>query len=116
MPVSGAGDFSPDGKRVVYSPLVRDFRTWKRYQGGWAQDLYVFDLANYEVERITDHPRSDRDPMWISGKIYFSSDRDGKLNLYAFDPGTRRTEQLTKSDTWDVRWPSDDGRNQIVYE
>ena len=45
MPVSGAGDFSPDGKQVVYSPLSRDFRTWKRYQGGWAQDLYIFDLA-----------------------------------------------------------------------
>ena len=41
----GAGDFSPDGKQVVYSPLFRDFRTWKRYQGGWAQDLYIFDLA-----------------------------------------------------------------------
>ena len=44
MPVSGAGDFSPDGKQMVYSPLVRDFRTWKRYEGGWAQDLYIFDL------------------------------------------------------------------------
>ena len=45
MPTAGAGDFSPDGKRLVYSPLFRDFRTWKRYEGGWAQDLYVYDLA-----------------------------------------------------------------------
>ncbi|MEJ2722827.1 MAG: peptidase S41, partial [bacterium] len=65
MPVSGAGDLSPDGTQVVYSPLVRDFRTWKRYQGGWAQDLYVFDLGTYEATQITDNPRSDRDPMWI---------------------------------------------------
>ena len=35
MPRAGAGDFSPDGKRLVYAPLWRDFRTWKRYQGGW---------------------------------------------------------------------------------
>src|SRR5262245_18500362 len=45
MPVSGGGDLSPDGKQVVYSPLTRDFRTWKRYEGGWAQDLYIYDLA-----------------------------------------------------------------------
>jgi tricorn protease len=116
MPESGAGDLSPDAKLVVYSPLVRDFRTWKRYEGGWAQELYIFDLETYDIERVTDHPRADRDPMWIGGRIYFSSDRDGTLNLYAYDIGTKQTEQLTDSDTWDVRWPSDDGRGRIVYE
>ena len=116
MPESGAGDLSPDGKQVVYSPLTRDFRTWKRYQGGWAQDLYIFDLDSYDVRRVTDDPRSDRDPMWIGDKIYFSSDRDGTLNLFAFDIGSGQTDQLTRSKTWDVRWPSDDGRGRIVYE
>ena len=47
MPFSGAGDFSPDGSEVVYSPLFRDFRTWKRYSGGWAQQLYIFDLKTH---------------------------------------------------------------------
>ncbi len=116
MPVSGAGDFSPDGKRVAYSPLVRDFRTWKRYQGGWAQDLYIFDLTSHQAEQITDHPRSDRDPMWIGDKIYFASDRDGTLNLYAYDTKTKQTEQITTSTTWDVRWPSADETGRIVYE
>ena len=116
MPESGAGDLSPDGARVVYSPLFRDFRTWKRYEGGWAQELYVFDRETHDVERITDHPRADRDPMWIGDAIYFTSDRDGTLNLYAFDLGTRETAKLTDSTLWDVRWPGDDGRNQIVYE
>ena len=116
MPESGAGDLSPDGKQVVYSPLIRDFRTWKRYEGGWAQDLYIFDLESYDLRRVTDDPRSDRDPMWIDDKIYFSSDRDGTLNLFAFDIESGQTEQLTESETWDVRWPSDDGRARIVYE
>ena len=116
MPESGAGDLSPDGTRVVYSPLFRDFRTWKRYEGGWAQELYVFDRETHNVEQVTDHPRADRDPMWIENTIYFTSDRDGTLNLYGFDLGTRETTQLTNSDQWDVRWPGDDGRNQIVYE
>ncbi|MEE9268823.1 MAG: S41 family peptidase [Candidatus Krumholzibacteria bacterium] len=116
MPVSGGGDFSPDGDRVVYSPLIRDFRTWKRYQGGWAQDLYIFDLKTYEATQVTDHPRSDRDPMWIGDKVYFSSDRDGTLNLYSYDPASGATEQLTRSNKYDVRWPSADAAGRIVYE
>ncbi|UCG51254.1 MAG: PD40 domain-containing protein, partial [Candidatus Latescibacterota bacterium] len=116
MPVSGVGDFSPGGDQVVYSPLIRDFRTWKRYQGGSAQDLYTFDLETHEATQITDHPRSDRDPMWIGDKIYFASDRDGKLNLYAFDLESKETTQLTREKKYDVRWPSADETGQIVYE
>ena len=116
MPVSGAGDFSPDSKRMIYSPLVRDFRTWKRYQGGWAQDLYIFDLSTHEATQVTDHPRTDRDPMWIGGKIYFASDRDGKLNLYSYDVASKETKQLTQEKTYDVRWPSCDDAGRIVYE
>ena len=85
MPESGAGDLSPDGSRVVYSPLFRDFRTWKRYEGGWAQELYIFDRETHVVERITSHRRADRDPMWIGDAIYFTSDRDGTLNLYRYE-------------------------------
>jgi len=116
MPDSGAGTFSPDGKKVFYSPLFRDFRTWKRYQGGWAQDLYVFELATSAVEQITNNPRSDRDPMWVGDKLYWASDRDGKLNLYSYDLKTKQTRQLTQSKTFDVRWPSNDEQGQIVYE
>jgi tricorn protease len=116
MPVSGAGDFSPDGKRVIYSPLFRDFRTWKRYQGGWAQDLYIFDLATFALERVTDDPHADRDPMWIGNKIYFASDRDGTLNLYSYDLSSKKTTEVTHSHDWDVRWPSKGEDGEIVYE
>ncbi len=116
MPTSGAGDLSPDGKKIAYSPLFRDFRTWKRYQGGWAQDLYIFDLETNASKNFTNDPRSDRDPMWIGDKIYFSSDRDGTLNLYSYDITSESVEQLTRSTTWDVRWPSSDNESRIVYE
>jgi tricorn protease len=116
MYTAGAGDFSPDGKRMVYSPLFHDFRTWKRYEGGWAQDLYLCDLKTLATENITNNPRSDRDPMWIGEKIFFTSDRDGTLNLYSYDLGTKRTNELTHSTTWDVRWPSTDHQSRIVYE
>jgi len=116
MPVSGAGDFSPDGKQVVYTPFARDFRTWKRYQGGWAQDLYLFDLATHETKNITSNPRNDRDPMWIGDKIFFNSDRTGTLNLYVYDVAGGQVAPVTQSKQWDVRWPSSDNAGKIVYE
>ena len=116
MPTAGAGDFSPDGKQLVYSPLFRDFRTWKRYEGGWAQELYIFDLANHDVRQIAGSPRTERDPMWIDGAIFFVSDRDGTLELFKYDSGLDRVEQLTNHDPWDVRWASSDRQEKIVYE
>jgi tricorn protease len=116
MPKSGAGDISPDSKQVVYSPLFRDFRTWKRYSGGWAQQLYIFDLKSHAAEKITDDPRCHRDPMWVGDKICYSSDKDDTLNLYSYDPKTKSTTQLTHSTKWDLRWPSTDHKNRIIYE
>jgi tricorn protease len=115
MPVSGAGDFSPDGKRIAYSPLWRDFRSEKRYQGGWANDLYIFDLEHPSLVQVTNDPRTDRDPMWIGNAIYFNSDRSGVFNLYRYDVATRQTVAITHYRDWDVRWPSADAE-QIVYE
>jgi tricorn protease len=116
MPVSGGGTFSPDARKILYSPLARDFRTWKRYQGGWAQDLFIFDLATSAIEPVAHSPRTERDPMWIGEKIYFASDRTGTLNLFEFDPNTKSVRQLTKSTTNDVRWPSAGDDSRIVYE
>nr|MBX2810611.1 peptidase S41 [Myxococcales bacterium] len=115
-PLAGSGDFSPDGHRLFYAPLSRDFRTWKRYEGGWAQDLYIYDLKAKTVEQITSHKRTDRDPMWIKDRVAFASDRDGRLNLYSYDLATKKTVQLTHYEKVDVRWPSTDGKGKIVYE
>jgi len=116
IPVAGAGTFAGNGQAVFYSPLFRDFRTWKRYEGGWSQDLWLFEIEEGQARQLTDHPRTDRDPMWIKGQGYFVSDRDGKLNLYRVDPSSGETEQLTRHSDWDVRWASADDQNQIVYE
>ena len=116
MPVSGAGHFSPDGKQIVYSPLWRDFRSEKRYQGGWANDLFIFDLEHPALLQVTNDPRTDRDPMWIGGAVYFNSDRTGVFNLFRYDVATRQTRQLTHYQDWDVRWPSADAEGQIIYE
>jgi tricorn protease len=116
MPESGAGDYSPDGSKIVYSPLYRDFRPEKRYSGGMANDLFIFDLKTNDAKRVIDSVRSDRDPMWIGNTVYFNSDRDGTFNLYAYDVATAKTTQLTSNKTWDVRWPSSDKAGRVIYE
>lgn len=116
MPEAGSGDYSPDSSQMVYSPQNRDFRPEKRYGGGQANALYIFDLKTYAAKRITEGPRPTRDPMWMGNTIYFNSDRDGHFNLYAYNVGSGKTNQVTTNKTWDVRWPSSDNDGRIVYE
>ena len=91
MPKAGSGDYSPSGTEMVYSPQSRDFRSEKRYGGGQANALYIFDLKTNSAKRITEGPRATRDPMWIGDTIYFDSDRDGHFNLYAYQFRAGRT-------------------------
>ncbi len=116
MPDAGAGDFGPNSDQLVYSPLFRDFRHWKRYEGGWAQDLYIFDIKTSQTTPVSKTKRTERDPMWIGGSIYFTSDRSGTLNLYQYNVSNQEVSQITDSKEWDVRWPSSDDKEQVVYE
>jgi tricorn protease len=116
MPEAGSGDFSPDASQIVYSPQSRDFRSEKRYGGGQANSLYIFDLKSYATKKLTEGPRPTRDPMWIGDTIYFNSDRDGHFNLYTYDVSSGKTTQVTSNRVWDVRWPSSDNEGRIVYE
>jgi tricorn protease len=117
MPQAGSGAFSPDGRRVVYSPLFRDFRSEKRYSGGQANRLVIFDLETGAAGRVPARDRAQRDAMWIGDLVYYNSDDDGTFNLYSYDPRSGERRQLTRYDSWDVRWPSaDPATGRIVYE
>ncbi len=109
------GSYSADGTRIAYNRVPREFRTWKRYKGGTAQDIYIFDFEKMEDRAITDFEGTDRIPMWIGDKIYFSSDRTGVLNIYSYDKSSEEIEQVTFHDEYDVRRPSEGG-SSIVYE
>jgi tricorn protease len=116
MPTAGSGDFSPDSTQMVYSPQSRDFRPEKRYGGGQANSLYIFDLKTFATKRITEGPRATRDPIWMGDNIYFNSDRDGHFNLYSYNVSSGKTTQITSNKVWDVRWPSSDNGDRIIYE
>lgn len=109
------GSFSPDGNKIAYNKVSRENRTWKRYTGGLAQEIYVYDLKENTEENITGFRGTDRMPMWIGNKIWFTSDRDRRLNLYYYDTNTQQITQVTRHTEFDVRRPSE-GSGKIVYE
>lgn len=115
IPEAGGGTFSPDGKKIVYTPISREFRTWKRHKGGKAQDVWIYDLENDKSERITTFEGTDQHPVWYKDAIYFVSDRDLTLNIFSYDFNTKLIERITNHSEYDVLWPS--GENGlVVYE
>jgi tricorn protease len=117
MDQGGLLSYSPDGSKVAYNVIFRNFRTWKRYTGGLAQWITIYDLKNNTSEDVPHTDWTDTFPMWHGNTIYFTSDRgtDHHLNLYSYDVGSKQIEQLTHYDEWDVMWPSL-GPDAIVFQ
>lgn len=113
IPEGGGGMFSPDGKKIVYTPIDREFRTWKRHRGGRAQDVWIYDLENSTSTQLTDNPATDQQPVWVGDEIYFTSDRDYTLNLYRYT--AEGSEAVTTHEDFDVLWASA-GPRAVVYE
>ncbi len=108
---------SPDGKKIAYNRVFREFRTWKRYRGGQADDVWVYDFETGKTENITQNLAQDIFPMWHGDKIYFVSDRDEnkRMNVYCYDLQSKETKKLTDFTEYDVKYPSL-GDKAIVFE
>ncbi len=115
LPEGGFCSYSPDGKRLAYNRVFREFRTWKYYKGGMADDIWLYDPEGGTVENITENDAQDICPMWIGDEIYFISDRDKTMNLFVYDTRTKETRKVTDYTDYDIKFPSTDGR-LIVYE
>jgi tricorn protease len=107
--------YSPDGNRIAYNRISREFRTWKRYRGGMAQDIWIYDLKNNTSEKLTEFEGTDAFPMWHGNSVYFISDREDIMNIYKIDLDTREIVKVTDHDRYDVKFPSL-GRDAIVYQ
>ncbi len=115
IPESGSADISPDGTKMAFTPIAREFRTWKRHRGGRTPDVWIYDFKADSSERIAASPAIDFHPVWLGDTIYFLSDRERVQNLWAYDVASKAVRKVTKHDDWDALWPSG-GPGGIVYE
>ena len=119
LPIDRGGLAALDaaGERLAYNRISRENRTWKRYRGGMAQDVWVADLRSGAIVQATDWPGTDNFPMWWGERIVFTSDReDGRLNLYSMAPDGADVRRLTFFTDYDVKNPSLGDRGRVVFQ
>jgi len=115
LPSGGFCSYSPDKTKLVYNRVFREFRTWKYYKGGMADDLWIYDFYTKKTENITNNISQDIFPMWKGDFIYFLSDRDRRMNLFSYNINTKETKKLTEFKEYDIKFPSL-GQNEIIFE
>ena len=115
LPEGGFCCYSPDGSKLAYNRTFREFRTWKYYKGGMADDIWIYDPKAGKVENVTNNVSQDVFPMWIGDEIFFASDRDRRMNIFVYNTVTKATEKVTDFADYDVKFPSTDGHT-IVFE
>nr|MCU0253920.1 PDZ domain-containing protein [Acidobacteriota bacterium] len=115
LPEAGWGAYNADASLLAYTRVATEDRTWKRYRGGLAPDLYLYDFRTGQDRQLTDARGTERFPMWIGNTLYYQADPDGVLNLFAMDPATGASRQLTRYTDFDAGRPSEGG-GKIVYD
>lgn len=98
--------FEPGGDRIAYTRFSLGTRTWKRYKGGWAEDIYVGSTKAQDYKKITTWEGNDATPMWFDGKIFFVRNEDDRDNLWCMNPDGTGLTRLTEHREYDARWPS----------
>ncbi len=108
MPFSVAGwcSYNTDGSKLAYNRIFREFRTWKYYRGGMADDIWVYDTQTHKTENISNNDAQDVMPMYWKNKVYYLSDRDRIMNLFVYDTETGTTEKVTSFTEYDIKFPS----------
>lgn len=111
----GFCSYSPDGKQLAMNRMFREFRTWKYYRGGQADDIWINQVGTTKLEKITDNDAQDIFPMWIGTEIYYLSDRDHTMNLFCYDTRTKETRKVTDFTEYDCKFPSY-SQQYVVFE
>lgn len=113
----------PGGDWIAFLPQnSRDHRTWKRYRGGMASDIWLFHLTDHTSKQITDHNGTDSQPMWHGDTVFYVSDAgpSHRINIWSYNTQSGERRQITKFKKYDCKWPSmgpgPDGKGEIVLQ
>ena len=115
LPSGGFCSYNADESKLAYNRVFREFRTWKYYKGGMADDIWIYDFESKKVENITDNVAQDIIPMWHGNQVFFISDRDRIMNLFAYNIETKELMKMTQFTEYDIKFPTLHG-DFIVFE
>ena len=121
LPMAVEGSYSPDSSHLAYVPFTNFRESWqfqrglKHYRGGTASPIWIANLSDSSIVKVPRKDSNDSNPMWMGDKVYFLSDRDGPVNLYAYDTKTKQVATAIASNGLDIKSASA-GPDAIVYE
>ena len=102
VPYGTWADINASGQ-LIYTPWTRDHRSWKRYRGGMATDLWISD--GQSASRLTTFSGTDTAPMWHNGEVHFLSDNTPNHRLGLFRLEDEEQTLRYASDLYDLREP-----------
>src|ERR1700722_5005436 len=109
------GWFSSDGKRIAYVPNLKWQTSWKRYKGGQTTPIYIVQLSDLKLEKVPRENSNDSHPVWLGDTVYFLSDRNGAVTLFAYETKTKAVKQVVENKGLDMKSLSA-GPDALVYE
>jgi tricorn protease len=109
------GQYSPDGTRIAYVPNFQWQQAWKRYRGGQTTPVYIVKLSDLSLERVPRENSNDSSPVWFGDTVYFLSDRNGPVTLFAYDTKSKSVKQVVENKGLDLKTVSA-GPDALVYE
>src|SRR5262245_21681618 len=122
LPRAFYGAYSPDGARLAYEEFSTVFvpewietSMWRHYRGGRTHPISIVNLSDYSVQKLPWTNSNDSFPMWVGNTIYFLSDRNHTVNLFAYRTDTKQLTQVTHHEDFDVMTASA-GADAVVYE
>ncbi|HEV7396551.1 MAG TPA: PDZ domain-containing protein [Pyrinomonadaceae bacterium] len=110
-----AASYSPDGSRIAYVPNLKWQTSWKRYRGGQTTPVYILQLNDLKVEKVPRDNSNDSDPVWFGDTVYFLSDRNGPVSLFAYNTASKAVKQVVENKGLDLK-SVNAGPDVLVYE
>ena len=114
IPRAFLASYSPDGTSLAYTPLGNAFGTWKRYRGGRTTPTWVINLSDWTHVEIPHVNASDTYPVWIGETVYFLSDRNLDMNIFAYDTNTGELTEVEGKEAYDIKYLSA-GAGKLIF-
>ncbi len=121
LPMAEQGSYSPDSAHLAYVPYTNFRESWqfqrglKHYRGGLASAVWIADLSDSSIVKVPRTNSNDSTPMWLANRVYFLSDRNGTVDLFAYDTESKAVTEVVPSNGLDIKSASA-GPDAIVYE